>query len=146
MVWVGGGGGVVLFFFFFNDTATTEIYTLSLHDALPILKYVRIQLPRGTCFPVMKFSVTSISQTALSYTKEYGSDRVKVLTLEKNRGKGGAIRMVGLLPCPFSCILVTLALAHCIGSTVFCTFRAFLAPAVSRFSLLMPTAQLHSKI
>src|SRR5438552_16335418 len=24
------------FFFFFNDTATTEIYTLSLHDALPI--------------------------------------------------------------------------------------------------------------
>src|SRR5256885_11713985 len=27
---------LVLFFFFFNDTATTEIYTLSLHDALPI--------------------------------------------------------------------------------------------------------------
>src|SRR2546423_6319984 len=26
-----------MFFFFFNDTATTEIYTLSLHDALPIL-------------------------------------------------------------------------------------------------------------
>src|SRR3712207_7473831 len=29
---------VVVFFFFFNDTATTEIYTLSLHDALPILQ------------------------------------------------------------------------------------------------------------
>src|SRR2546427_8670219 len=28
--------GMFLFFFFFNDTATTEIYTLSLHDALPI--------------------------------------------------------------------------------------------------------------
>src|SRR2546422_2311459 len=27
-----------LFIFFFNDTATTEIYTLSLHDALPICK------------------------------------------------------------------------------------------------------------
>src|SRR5260370_37557562 len=27
------------FFFFFNDTATTEIYTLSLHDALPIFLY-----------------------------------------------------------------------------------------------------------
>src|SRR2546422_3618715 len=27
-----------LIFFFFNDTATTEIYTLSLHDALPILR------------------------------------------------------------------------------------------------------------
>src|SRR2546430_17191922 len=30
----------VFFFFFFNDTATTEIYTLSLHDALPILSVV----------------------------------------------------------------------------------------------------------
>src|SRR6266852_7927458 len=29
-------GCLVVFFFFFNDTATTEIYTLSLHDALPI--------------------------------------------------------------------------------------------------------------
>src|SRR2546430_16485677 len=29
--------GIVIFFFF-NDTATTEIYTLSLHDALPIFK------------------------------------------------------------------------------------------------------------
>src|SRR5947209_19965827 len=28
------------FFFFFNDTATTEIYTLSLHDALPISSLV----------------------------------------------------------------------------------------------------------
>src|SRR2546427_13221651 len=31
-------------FFFFNDTATTEIYTLSLHDALPISRL----LPKGT--------------------------------------------------------------------------------------------------
>src|SRR5689334_25041080 len=29
-------------FFFFNDTATTEIYTLSLHDALPILLWLPI--------------------------------------------------------------------------------------------------------
>src|SRR5574338_1595299 len=29
-----------VFFFFFNDTATTEIYTLSLHDALPICRSV----------------------------------------------------------------------------------------------------------
>src|SRR6266545_5751519 len=31
---------VLVFFFFFNDTATTEIYTLSLHDALPISGYM----------------------------------------------------------------------------------------------------------
>src|SRR5256885_7040435 len=33
---MGGNSISVIFFFFFNDTATTEIYTLSLHDALPI--------------------------------------------------------------------------------------------------------------
>src|SRR5256885_9675637 len=33
------------FFFFFNDTATTEIYTLSLHDALPIC-HVQVHVQR----------------------------------------------------------------------------------------------------
>src|SRR6266511_2642488 len=46
------------FFFFFNDTATTEIYTLSLHDALPISPVqppwvnppsVSSSLPPGAC-------------------------------------------------------------------------------------------------
>src|SRR5689334_24910189 len=32
------------FFFFFNDTATTEIYTLSLHDALPIFTLLNVTL------------------------------------------------------------------------------------------------------
>src|SRR5260370_31196869 len=36
------------FFFFFNDTATTEIYTLSLHDALPILHSFISQTDRGS--------------------------------------------------------------------------------------------------
>src|SRR2546422_11470811 len=37
-----------VFFFFFNDTATTEIYTLSLHDALPIYQAAgRIRDHRG---------------------------------------------------------------------------------------------------
>src|SRR5256885_13910641 len=35
------------FFFFFNDTATTEIYTLSLHDALPISSMVISTSRRG---------------------------------------------------------------------------------------------------
>src|SRR3989442_6169182 len=41
-------------FFFFNDTATTEIYTLSLHDALPIstaLTWPLTFLPRGISVP-----------------------------------------------------------------------------------------------
>src|SRR2546430_8629161 len=37
------------FFFFFNDTATTEIYTLSLHDALPISGRHRRTLAPGRC-------------------------------------------------------------------------------------------------
>src|SRR5229473_7822224 len=49
-------------FFFFNDTATTEIYTLSLHDALPISNFAdfdasvpRIALiDRGTCDATVK--------------------------------------------------------------------------------------------
>src|SRR5256885_13277306 len=38
----------MLAFFFFNDTATTEIYTLSLHDALPISR--ASALPHGAAF------------------------------------------------------------------------------------------------
>src|SRR5262247_3378632 len=44
---------LLLFFFFFNDTATTEIYTLSLHDALPICGASRpgspAAAPRAAC-------------------------------------------------------------------------------------------------
>src|SRR5256885_16853257 len=37
---------LIFFFFFFNDTATTEIYTLSLHDALPISHELSVELPK----------------------------------------------------------------------------------------------------
>src|SRR3712207_6968684 len=37
---------LIFFFFFFNDTATTEIYTLSLHDALPICPALLAVVPR----------------------------------------------------------------------------------------------------
>src|SRR6266496_6166561 len=40
---------VLLFLFFFNDTATTEIYTLSLHDALPIAPTVHDPPPGPAC-------------------------------------------------------------------------------------------------
>ena len=48
-MWWGGGGGWLCFFF--NDTATTEIYTLSLHDALPISLEARANLD---CDIIMK--------------------------------------------------------------------------------------------
>src|SRR5260370_11783690 len=45
---------ILSFFFFFNDTATTEIYTLSLHDALPIYAHLlsrQLQKLREKTFP-----------------------------------------------------------------------------------------------
>src|SRR5256885_10403987 len=59
----------VYLFFFFNDTATTEIYTLSLHDALPIFqptsKLNRV-LPPG--------SLESQRQDACSRSEEHTSE------------------------------------------------------------------------
>src|SRR5476649_3092335 len=43
--WMGSGFVGSCFSFFFNDTATTEIYTLSLHDALPIFARLPIHTP-----------------------------------------------------------------------------------------------------
>src|SRR5256885_2383070 len=40
---------VVVVFFFFNDTATTEIYTLSLHDALPICCLISLHIDLDMC-------------------------------------------------------------------------------------------------
>src|SRR6266480_2804796 len=57
------------FFFFFNDTATTEIYTLSLHDALPILRRLSflsedmLQALRFASILGASFTVTDLSVT-----------------------------------------------------------------------------------
>src|SRR2546427_7044880 len=64
------------FFFFFNDTATTEIYTLSLHDALPIchaqahdrLTAAQLHfLARGTADIARSEEHTSSSHSQISY-------------------------------------------------------------------------------
>src|SRR2546422_7792118 len=59
---------LIFFFFFFNDTATTEIYTLSLHDALPISK--PFQFTAGTAIRPKGFPRThSLSSLAQSPTR-----------------------------------------------------------------------------
>src|SRR3712207_9153623 len=50
----------VSFFFFFNDTATTEIYTLSLHDALPICYCKEASVMEKCNKRVLKISVFMI--------------------------------------------------------------------------------------
>src|SRR5947208_16804923 len=60
-----------LFFFFFNDTATTEIYTLSLHDALPI------------SFQVRQF--TPGASVALRANEDYALGRPRIDEIEVDR-------------------------------------------------------------
>src|SRR5256885_5204209 len=62
-----------VFFFFFNDTATTEIYTLSLHDALPIC-----QIQSASEYEEMKeFAATAAQQlAALPSTADRKSTRL----------------------------------------------------------------------
>src|SRR5476649_1805711 len=73
-------------FFFFNDTATTEIYTLSLHDALPI--YRRSRPP-----PMNSIPTTACSRALHARSEEHTSelqshsDIVCRLLLEKKKKK-----------------------------------------------------------
>src|SRR5439155_23929502 len=60
------------FFFFFNDTATTEIYTLSLHDALPISNLSKQQ----QVSEIMRQMLTQ-AQTAGQY---FTNDQIKEMT------------------------------------------------------------------
>src|SRR4051812_49633691 len=63
---------LVFFFFFFNDTATTEIYTLSLHDALPI-SWARS--PRSGCAHTSSTSRTRCAKCSSSADAEHFAHR-----------------------------------------------------------------------
>src|SRR2546429_7499414 len=69
-------------FFFFNDTATTEIYTLSLHDALPILSFQI--LASNNCFATGR--QCQIKWQALKSGYE------NIMNIERNRTRGRTIR------------------------------------------------------
>src|SRR5712664_4851323 len=70
---------ICFFFFFFNDTATTEIYTLSLHDALPIH---RVHPPWGPCSRNTRTPSRSEEHTSELQSR---SDLVCRLLLEKKK-------------------------------------------------------------
>ena len=59
---------VLLFVFFFNDTATTEIYTLSLHDALPIYDYNESVKAHNSV--VMEYQEWTAGKTFITGTEE----------------------------------------------------------------------------
>src|SRR5258708_14650206 len=60
-------------FFFFNDTATTEIYTLSLHDALPIFRFVTTHLD-STVPAIRVAQAKELLLTAANRSEEHTSE------------------------------------------------------------------------
>src|SRR5216683_7069426 len=71
------------FFFFFNDTATTEIYTLSLHDALPISR-------RGfpvPCRPKAPWSAGSRDRKSTRLNSSHDQISYAVFCLKKKKTK-----------------------------------------------------------
>src|SRR3990172_5378274 len=76
---------LVFLLFFFNDTATTEIYTLSLHDALPISTSV-VHHHSGTS--------SIIIPDRINFLVKYYGCRNYVLTILKNAGPGLLFRLL----------------------------------------------------
>src|SRR2546430_13243364 len=89
---------MLAFLFFFNDTATTEIYTLSLHDALPISEIVNL-LKTGSAYYAPSAAATEMVEAILKDKKkilpcaayligEYGIDGLYVGVPVKLGAKG----------------------------------------------------------
>src|SRR5205809_2700854 len=83
----------ILLFFFFNDTATTEIYTLSLHDALPILAKRKSVMSPTTSSASWPFAASRSPRRATRRSEEHTSELqsrlhlVCRLLLEKKKKK-----------------------------------------------------------
>src|SRR5438445_12026771 len=75
-----------LCFFFFNDPATTEIYTLSLHDALPISNFFSDKL--------VLTSVTPASSAPVLQTPKATSSTLYFDSLTVNAGNGGFLHCI----------------------------------------------------
>src|SRR3712207_6871677 len=68
-------------FFFFNDTATTEIYTLSLHDALPIYELLGL----GRQCAIGKYLVAERLESGRDFRRELRPLAHKLLTRRRDR-------------------------------------------------------------
>src|SRR2546429_6522686 len=66
----------IFIFFFFNDTATTEIYTLSLHDALPIYHNIMTPVRSHAIIAIIRGAKQMAKEMMLSFQQpEDGKDR-----------------------------------------------------------------------
>src|SRR2546429_5506104 len=74
-----------LIFFFFNDTATTEIYTLSLHDALPISPSGRGSAKRSKTVTSWPASDRKIDRKSTRLNSSHGYISYAVFCLKKKK-------------------------------------------------------------
>src|SRR2546429_5636757 len=106
------------FFFFFNDTATTEIYTLSLHDALPIclldllgdgrphLVEDVVDLLAVDPHLVGEWDGLGVDRKSTRLNSSHGYISYAVFCLKKKRGR--AMQWVVLVVCEDGCLVVRL--------------------------------------
>src|SRR5438552_10343955 len=103
---------IFVFFFFFNDPATTEIYTLSLHDALPISCSDPPRSPPGRASPS---AVASPARRSEEHTSELQSPDHLVcrLLLEKKKKTKTQHHPVSCHSDPNRCVYIpTIAHRH----------------------------------
>src|SRR3712207_9332715 len=86
-----------LIFFFFNDTATTEIYTLSLYDALPISDRVAVlAVPLGPQGREVADLVAAVADVpGLGDELDLADDRVLVHQVEEGRQPVDGVQLAG---------------------------------------------------
>ena len=90
-----GGVVCVFFFFFFNDTATTEIYTLSLHDALPICVLARALRWCGTVEAVSAWQYCSTCSGVTPSSQRSGASKARWLRASGERVCSAAMSQIG---------------------------------------------------
>src|SRR2546430_3523006 len=73
------------FFFFFNDTATTEIYTLSLHDALPIFGHFPSPVMRLACSTASSMPPTYLDRKSTCLNSSHSQISYAVFCLKKKK-------------------------------------------------------------
>src|SRR6266508_1108131 len=132
---------VSIFVFFFNDTATTEIYTLSLHDALPDRSFgtsrsivpALVSNSRGR-YPLRRFTRSELlSPYGAPHTASASADMrawMNVRSISRTRSTSASSRC---LP------------SHTSGSTVGSTTVFLLSEFLGRFSLRMKRWSLTSR-
>src|SRR5476649_3070153 len=96
MFWLNVGRQYLWFLFFFNETATTEIYTLSLHDALPISPAGRelLRFARLSSSPDATTSRRGRSEEHTSELQSHSDIVCRLLLENKTPGVGDVPRLV----------------------------------------------------